>query len=158
MKTVIIFYSLSGKTRKIAEHISRECGGDLIEVRPRKPYSLFTAILPGCPRAKKGIADPVIPETIDVSGYDLVILATPVWAGSTTPVIHGALNALIGTSGKKAFLVATCGGSPGGAFDQMKPALTSMGMEIAGEGALDRTGVADDKAIRSLIERIQAIS
>ncbi len=158
MKTLVLYYSLSGKTRKIAEQISRECGGDLIEVKPKKPYSIFTAILPGCSRAKKGVADPVIPETIDISGYDRVILATPVWAGSATPGIHGAINALTGTSGKKAFLVATCGGSPGAAFDQMKLALLSRGIEVAGEGALDRTGVADEKAIRSLIERIQALT
>ena len=40
--------------------------------------------------------DPIEPAAIDVSGSDLIVIGTPVWAFKATPAINGAIAALIG--------------------------------------------------------------
>lgn len=39
MKILTVYYSYSGNTRKIAEKIQREIGGDIAEIVTEKPYS-----------------------------------------------------------------------------------------------------------------------
>jgi hypothetical protein len=36
------------------------------------------------------------PESIDISGFDLVVFGSPVWAFKPTPVIHAAIEGLKG--------------------------------------------------------------
>ena len=118
MKTIIVYHSFSGVTRAIAERVGAACNGDLVEVRPREPYSKLTAYSLGSFRARGGKADPVAPSPIDVSAYDLIVLGTPVWAWRPTPVTNGAVEALVGTAGKNAVLFATCGSKPGDTLQQ----------------------------------------
>jgi len=100
MKICIIYHSYSGITRGIAERLKASCGGDLLEVKPRKDYNTLTAYTLGCRKAMNREADPVYPDSIDVSSYDLIVIGTPVWAWKATPVTNGAIAALKGCEGK----------------------------------------------------------
>ncbi len=118
MKTIIVYHSYTGVTRTIAERIRTVCGGDLVEVRSREPYSKLTAYTLGTFRARGGKADAVEPASIDVSGYDRIVIGTPVWAWRATPVANGAVEALVGANGKSAVIFATCGSAPGDTLQQ----------------------------------------
>ncbi len=113
MKTCIIYHSYSGITKKIAERIHGTCGGDLVEVVPLQKYNTLTAYTVGCMRARNQECDPIDPDAIDVSNYDLIVLGTPVWMYKPTPAVNAAVAALQGCEGKKAVIFATCGGKPG---------------------------------------------
>ena len=39
MKTLILYYSFGGNTRKIAEMIQQQLGGDMEEIQTVKPYT-----------------------------------------------------------------------------------------------------------------------
>lgn len=39
MKTLIVYYSLGGNTKRIAEMIQAELGGDLMEIKTQTPYT-----------------------------------------------------------------------------------------------------------------------
>ena len=92
-----------------------------------EPYSKLTAYTLGAFRARGGKADAVEPATIDVSGYDQIVLGTPVWAWRATPVANGAVEALVGANGKSAIIFATCGSTPGDTLQQLRGALTAKG-------------------------------
>lgn len=158
MKTGIIYYSLSGKTRSVAQKIHTTLGGDLIEVTVEPPYSTLSAVVKGCYRALKGSSDKVIPEQIDVSGYDLVVFATPVWAGRSTPVINGAVNNLVGLNGKPAYLILTCNDAKSGdqARAQFTTYLEGKGMQVAGSTIFDKKSVIDGSSIAAVVPLIQA--
>jgi DNA-binding transcriptional ArsR family regulator/flavodoxin len=130
LKACVIFYSYTGVTRGIAEGIRNSSGCDLIEVKTRDEYSTFTAYTTGCLRSRKGVCDPIIPEEIDVSQYDLLIIGSPVWAWKPAPAINAAVRALTGCEGKMAVTFVTCSGQPGEALALLNTALTERGVDV----------------------------
>ena len=157
MKTSIIYHSYSGITRGIAEKIQKACGGDLIEVKPKENYSTLTAYSLGCYRAIKEECDAIIPETIDVSASDLVVIGTPVWAFKATPVTNAAIAALKGCEGKKAVIFATCGSSAKDTLPIMKKALEAKGVKVVGQFVLTRQGTQDAMQVDTLISRVKEL-
>jgi flavodoxin len=155
-KTCIIYHSFSGITRGVAEKVRTACGGDLIEVNPRDAYSKLSAYTAGCYRARREENDPVIPDSIDVTSYDLVIIGTPVWAWKATPVINGAIAVLMGGEGKKAVIFSTCGGQAGETLAIMKKTLGAKGIVVSGEVVFTKKEIEEGKKINDLISLVNA--
>ncbi len=158
MKTCIIYHSYSGVTRRIAEKIRDACGGDLIEVTPKDQYSTLTAYSLGCIRARKEACDPITPDTIDVSSYDLIVIGTPVWAWKATPAINGAIAALKGCDGKSAVIFATCGSSAKDTLPIMKSALGKKGVRVMGEVVLNKSEISSNEKINDLITSVRGVT
>lgn len=155
MKTCIIYHSYSGVTRGIANKIHATCGGDLIEVTPKDNYSTLSAYSLGCIRARKEACDPIRPEIIDVSSYDLIVIGTPVWAWKATPAINGAIAALKGCEGKPAVIFATCGSSAKDTLQIMKSALQKKGMRVTGEVVLSKSGISGNEKVNELVTLVR---
>jgi NAD(P)H-dependent FMN reductase len=155
MKTGIIFHSYTGITRGIAEEIQAACRGDLIEVRPQQDYSKLTAYTLGCLRARSGESDPIDPGSIEVTGYDLIVIGTPVWAWKPTPAINAAIGALQGCEGKPAVIFATCGSQAGDTLAAMRKALKGRGVHVRGEAVLTRRDCSDPEKVNALIEQVR---
>lgn len=158
MNSNIIFHSYSGKTKNVVEQVQRAIGGDITEVSPRKPYTSLSVVPAGCYRALRGVSDPVIPETIDVSESEIIVVASPVWAGRPSPVINGAISTLTGCQGKKAFIIVTCNNEKSGqqALIPFSKNLEERGLTIAGTAVIDRHHLDDTTSISDLIENIRS--
>jgi flavodoxin len=154
MNTCFIYHSYSGTTRKIAETVRAACGGDSIEVVPRQGYNTLTAYTLGCMRARKGECDPIDPEVIDVSAYNLIVIGTPVWAFRATPAVNAAVAALKGAEGKRAVVFATCGGSPGETIPRLKEALAMKGTSVVGEMVFARKDTEDREKVAALTRMV----
>jgi flavodoxin len=155
MKTTIIYYSYSGITRMIAAQIQKACGGDLVEVKSKQDYSAITAYTLGCYRARKEECDPIEPAAIDVTGSDLVVIGTPVWAFKATPAINAAIAALKGSEGKRAVLFATCGSSAKDTLPILKKSSEAKGMTVVGQFVLTRTEIGEGSKVNTLIESVK---
>jgi len=107
MTQVILYYSHSGTTRRWAEKKATEMGADLFEIKEMKPYSKFTAFFFGCPQAMQGKQVPVIVPNADLSGYDALTVAGPIWAGNMAPPVNSILALL--PEGKDVTLVVVSG-------------------------------------------------
>ncbi len=140
----------------IAEKIQKACGGDLVEVRLKQDYSALTAYTLGCYRARKEECDPIDPAVIDVSGSDLVVIGTPVWAFKATPAVNAAVAALKGGAGKKAIIFATCGSSAKDTLPILKKSLESKGITVVGEFVLNRREIGEGSKVNALIDSIKA--
>jgi DNA-binding transcriptional ArsR family regulator len=150
----VIYYSYSGVTRRVAEGIHSAGGCDLIEVKTRTPYSSFTAYTKGVLRSRKGALDPIEPAVIDVSGYDLLIIGTPVWAWHPAPAINAAVQALGGCEGKMAVVFSTCSTQPGEALPILAKALEARGVEVMASISLDQDDTKNPDAGGELLRRI----
>lgn len=157
MKSVVIYHSHSGVTRGVARHLSKNLGAGMIEVSPEKEYSSLMAVPKGCYRAMKGLADSIRPQTIDVSEYDIVIIASPVWAGKPTPVINGAIDALTGCQDKMVYAIMTCRSAESGtqAMVHYVDRLKKKGLAIAGTSVLDKKTSADESVIAGICTDIR---
>ena len=155
MKTSIIYHSYSGITRVIAEKIQKACGGDLVEVRLKQDYSALTAYTIGCYRAMKEECDPIEPAAIDVSGSDLVVIGTPVWAFKATPAINAAVTVLNGCDGKKGVIFATCGSSAKETLPILKKSIEAKGMTIVGQFVLTKREIGEGSKVNALIDSVK---
>jgi DNA-binding transcriptional ArsR family regulator len=156
IRACVIFYSYSGITRGVAEGIRNATGCDLVEVRPKKPYSSFSVYTRGVLRSRKGACDPIEHAEIDVSGYDLLIIGTPVWAGMPAPAINGAVRALKGCEGKMTVVFTTCSNYPGEALPILAKALSERGVRVMAEITLDAKDTKKPDAGGELLRRIIA--
>ena len=154
MRVAIVFHSLSGNTRRVAELLAERLAGtvdtDMVEVRDRHQYSTLTAYAFGAPRALRGEAAEVEPGAIDVGAYDVVVVGSPVWAFAPTPAANGAVAALRGIDGKEAVVFVTSGGGPGSAAGLLGAALEARGARVRGTVAFDRRDLADEAALGEL--------
>lgn len=156
VRACVIFYSYSGITRGIAEGIRAASGCDFIEVRTKTPYSAFTAYTTGVLRSRKGVPDSIEPEEIDVSGYDLLIIGTPVWAWKPAPAITAAVRALKGCEGRMAVIFTTCSTQPGEALPLLGQALAERGVKVMAEISLNAEDTKKPDAGGELLRQIIA--
>lgn len=156
IRACVIFYSYSGITRRVAEGIRNASGCDLVEVRTKKPYTWLNLFPTGVMRARKQACDPIEQETIDVSGYDLLIIGTPVWTGKPTPAINAAVHALTGCEGKMAVVFITYLNCPGKALEDLSKALADRGVRVMAEIALDEKDAKNPDSGSELLRQIIA--
>lgn len=156
IRACVIYYSYSGVTRRVAEGIRSASGCDVIEVKTTTPYTTFTAYTTGVLRSRKGAADPIEPGSIDVSGYDLLIIGTPVWAWHPAPAMNAAVQALSGCEGKMAVIFTTCSTHPGEALPILSRALEARGVKVMASISLDQDDTKNPDAGGELLRRIIA--
>jgi hypothetical protein len=98
--------------------------------------------------------DPIEPAAIDVSGYDFLIIGTPVWAWKPSPAINGAVRALKGCEGKMAVIFTTCSNQPGEALPILSKALADRGVRVMAEISLDAEDTKNPNAGGELLRQI----
>ena len=94
MKTLIIYYSYNGHTKKVAEALAAKESADIAEVKSvKRPFKL-KAYTAGIFAATRGKAWPIQPLNLDFSIYDRLILLSPVWADNPAPPFNAILAQL----------------------------------------------------------------
>ncbi|MFH1294805.1 MAG: flavodoxin family protein [Candidatus Aenigmatarchaeota archaeon] len=112
MKTLVVYHSRTGNTRKVAERIARALKADLDEIVDKSPKKgMFMLGMSAFFNMKASI------ETKkDSSSYDLVVIGTPVWAGRVCPPVKTYISK---NTFKRVAFFCTCDGDPGKVFEQM---------------------------------------
>ncbi|MGB7787612.1 flavodoxin family protein [Methanoregula sp.] len=155
MKICTIYHSHSGTTRGVAEKVKAACGGELVEVTLKERHSLPVAYFLGWVRSMKHGRDPIEPEHIDISGFDCVVIGTPVWGRRPTPAITAAVEGLEGCMGKKAVLFATCRNAAGDTIPVLARALEEKGMVVRGQFVFTTHDLEDNEPANVLISKVK---
>ena len=121
MKTIIIYYGYGKHTRMIAERIKDELECDILEIKPKVPYSNdYQTVVD---ETTDNLQTKETPEIEDIKTnldeYDRVILGTPVWWYTITPPIRTFLIKY-DLSGKQVYPFATNAGWLGSTFDEIR--------------------------------------
>lgn len=120
-KKLIVYFTYTNNTKKIAEKIKAKLNCDILEIKPVKPYdSDYDTVVRLEQNNETAKKTPDIEKiNVDLSKYDEIILGTPVWWYTIAPVIRTFLkqNDL---SGKKIIPFATNGGWIGRTFQEIK--------------------------------------
>jgi flavodoxin len=132
MKTLIVYYSYEGNCALVAETLKELLNADILEIKTedeKKRGGLAKFVWGG--RQVLTHSKPALkPYAFDAGLWDLVILGTPVWAGSPAPAMASFLDKTK-ISGKRIALFACHAGGMGRALDKFK-ALLPLNI-IAGE-------------------------
>lgn len=132
MKNLVVYYSLGGNSKFIAELIKSYTNADILELKLKEEVKSkgFLKYLWG---GKQVISNekPKL-QSIDknLNDYDMIFIGTPVWAWSFTPALNTFFSEYKITN-KKIALFCSSGGGKGKTFEKMKNRL--LGNEIIGE-------------------------
>lgn len=93
-KKLIVYFSYTGNTRKIANMIKNKLNCDILELKPVEPYSTDYQKVVDEEQNLEGSNHLREYQDINVNlnDYDTIILGTPVWCYRETPVIRTFLK------------------------------------------------------------------
>ena len=93
-KTLVLYYSFEGSTKKMAEWIAREIKADIAVVRPERELKAkgFSKFILGGGQVMMKRKPPIKPLEINLDDYDTVFLGSPIWAGTFAPPINTLLG------------------------------------------------------------------
>ena len=117
-KILIVFYSHSGNTRKIAECIQQNTQGDLFEIEPVSDYptSYNTVVEQAKKEIQRGFRPEIKAMPEGFESYDTVFVGSPIWWHTMAPPIATFL-AGAEWSGKTVVPFSTHGGGGAGRME-----------------------------------------
>ena len=93
MKVLVIFYSRTGTTRKVAEAIGARCGAEIEQIRDaRSRRGLLRGWWRSIREVRRCSETQILPTKKQAKDYDLVVLGTPVWASSMSSPLRTWIN------------------------------------------------------------------
>ncbi len=94
MKTIIVYYSMSGNTDAAAREIAARYGAALLRLEPETAYpdKGFRKFFWGGKSAVMAETPALRPYDFDADAWEQVILGFPVWAGNVTPPLRTFLR------------------------------------------------------------------
>lgn len=156
-KKLILFYSYTNNTRKIAEAIEKETGFPMAEIETCEKYSgdYNSVVSQGKKEVDEGFKPKIKKLSIDLNNYDTIILGTPVWWYTFAPAVKTFLEEN-NLSGKTIIPFATNGGWIGHTIKDIEKTCPdfhvkdAINIEFNGKNL-----VTDKKVIKNWIENIK---
>lgn len=136
-KVLVVYYSRSGHTKRVAEDIARALNADteqLVDKKDRAGASGY--LIAGKDAARENEAD-LEPVQKDPAAYDLVVVGTPVWAWNMTPAARAYITAHKDAFKAVAFFTLAGGTKPDKIVAKMEA--------LAGKKAVASTGIFDSE-------------
>ena len=117
MSPLIVYYSYSGITRRLAEDIALITDGDLRELKPQKPYSFSynTAVKEVREEIERGYCPTLIQGAETIENAEVIFIGSPNWLKTFAPPVLSFLRK-VDLRGKTIIPFCTHGG---GGFGRM---------------------------------------
>ena len=154
-KILVVYFSASGVTKKVAEKLAFVANADIHEIKPIVPYTkadlnwMDKKSRSSVEMNDKTFRPEIVKEDLNLSSYDTILLGFPIWWYVAPTIINTFLESY-DFAGKKIVLFATSGGSGfGNTVKELKP--SAPGAEIMEGKLLNR---AADKDIDALIKML----
>ncbi len=118
---LLVYFSYTGNTKIIANHILKKLNCDVLELFPKEKYSEnYKKVVDEYQNNESGqrICE-LMPYSVDLNKYDTIIIGSPVWWYTIAPVVRTFLkqNSL---AGKKVVPFVTNAGWIGKSFKEIK--------------------------------------
>lgn len=93
-RSLVVFFSYSGNTRRLAKRIQTQCDGDLFELLPVVPYPMdYGAVVK---QAKREIREGYLPDLEglpkEIGEYSHIYVGTPNWLNTMAPPLAAFLS------------------------------------------------------------------
>jgi len=111
MKTLILFYSYTGNSKRFAENLSKKIDADIEEVKTDKRPGTIAAYVLGSFSAMRQKSVIIKPIQADISQYDHFILIAPIWAGNPAPAFNSMIDNLSAKKSVELYLISGSGNS-----------------------------------------------
>jgi flavodoxin len=121
MKILVVYYSLEGNTKFIAEGIKDSINADILEIKLKKELNPkgFSRFIFGGKQVVFKECPELVPLEKNVEDYDVIFLGSPVWAGTFASAFNTFFSQ-VKIENKKVALFCCYGGQSGKTFDNFK--------------------------------------
>ncbi|UGB37207.1 flavodoxin family protein [Frateuria soli] len=119
---LVVYYSRSGKTARVAQALAQRLGADQVAIRDRRTegrVSIWRATLDRL----LNTLPPIAPVAVPLASYDLVVLGTPVWGGRAASPMRRFLSDYATGLPPVAFFCTMGGSGAEGTFTDMQARL-----------------------------------
>ena len=151
-KTLVAYFSATGRTAKAAELLADALGADIHEIQPKVPYTkadlnwLNKKSRSSVEMNNKTFRPEIAGSNVNLDAYDVVFLGFPIWWYVAPTIINTFLESS-DFSGKKIILFATSGGSKfGKTVEELKVSVSADTEIIEGKLLNGRQSIASVKA------------
>ncbi len=119
-KILVVYFSRSGTTRRVAQSLAAALGAGLEEVTEAHGRAGLTGYLRSIWEANRQRAANILPTKENPASFDLVVVGTPVWAWSVSSPVRAYLTANKAHLPDVAFFCTMGGRGDISAFAQMR--------------------------------------
>ena len=112
MKTIIVYFTFGGSTKKEAERLAEEIKAPLCRVKEARKRSFFGSFIPGGYQAMSRHAVKIQPLDAKLEDFDRIIIGCPVWAGYPAPAFNSIVKLLPPGKEVDLFLCSAGGETP----------------------------------------------
>ncbi|MFC4762900.1 flavodoxin family protein [Dyella koreensis] len=120
---LVVYYSRSGTTRRVAGQLAEKLGADLLAVQDTQPRRGLSGYLRSVLEVMSRSLPAIVPTCTPLSSYDLIVLGAPVWMGRLSSPMRRFLNDHAPQIRKAAFFTTMGGKDAQRAFADMQELL-----------------------------------
>ncbi|MFA5925393.1 MAG: flavodoxin [Parcubacteria group bacterium] len=120
MKTLVIYYSRTGTTKKVAEMIAEKMGADIEEIKDTVDRSGVKGYLKSGRDAMKKRLTKLMPLQKNLAEYDLLIIGTPIWGWNMSAPVRTFVTDQKDNIKNAAFFCTMGGSGDERAFSEME--------------------------------------
>jgi flavodoxin len=156
-KTLIVYYSFTGNTKTVAEKVQFLTGADMHEVQTVETYPPAPEIYSYAEPQKQPGKHPALKSEIpDFSGYDFIIVGSPVWFYTVSAPMLSFLDKA-DFQGKKTAVFMTRGTNGGTFFEDFKKRAKNADMLESADfdGLLQKDPAALDRQISNWLAKLE---
>lgn len=159
MKSLVVYYSLTGKTKLVSQVIAEALNATLVEIKETKPRKLGPLVyLLGGFAAITNRGSKINPIDVDLKQHETIFIGSPIWASRPVPAVNSFIYKT-NFEGLSIIPFFTMGG------DNSQKALSNITAKIersqgkvAGSFAITSHGVSDEEIIARAKEAIKKYS
>jgi len=155
MKTLVVYYSLTGKTRLVAQTIAEALQATLVEIEERRPVPMPFVYLSGSFRAFMNWGSKIKPLDADLKQYERIFIGSPMWAYRPAPAVNSFIYQT-NFEGRSLIPFFTMGGDDSDkALANIKAKIEKRQGKVVGSFAITSYNVSDEEMIARAKEAIK---
>jgi flavodoxin len=154
MKVMVAYFSWQGHTQKVAEEVASMLQAPLQRIEAKKDSNIAIKGM----KAYFGLKTDIKPCKTDLDDIDHLVIATPVWAGHSTPIINKYISLLTNCSGKSFSVLVEMRDSGGDkTIQQIRKALENKGMAFVSSAMTVEAEVDADNFHETVSQFVESI-
>ena len=155
MKSLVAYYSLTGKTKLVSQAIAEALQVELVEVEEVKPRRGFVTYFTGGFAATNNKGSKISPIDVNLKQYNTIFIGSPIWASRPTPAINSFIYNT-NFEGKSIVPFFTMGGNNSDkALENITAKIERSQGRVVGSFAVKTYGLTDDEIIAGAKEAIK---
>ena len=147
MKSLVVYFSRDGNTRKVAEKLAEKIGADIEEVTESKSRAGPLGWIRSGRESASGMVPEINPVKASVSEYDLVIIGGAMWAGTICSPVRAFLVKYASDIKQSAIFCTLNGDKHEKAFAEME---SRLGKEPVATAHFKANTIKDDSYLSDL--------